>query len=193
MPWEKNFNTDDVLTSAMNAFWSRGYEATSVSDLTRCMGINRGSLYATFGDKHSLFLQALKKYGVIYLRDWVAALRKAHGPRGAILAAFNSAVTAAIEGEVRVGCFLINTALELSPHDEQVADYVGASLEEMEMFFRSMIEQGQEAGDIPGHVNPVETARTLLGLFVAIRVFARGRPEEPLLRTMASQAEVLLH
>jgi len=193
MPWEKNFNTDTVLNSAMDAFWSRGYEATSISDLTKCMGINRGSLYASFGDKHSLFLQALRKYGTIHLSDWVAALSRTHGPRDAILAAFDSAVEAAIKGQPRKGCFLVNTALELSPHDEKVADYIDASFEEMETFFRTMIEQGKDNNEIPDHVDPVETARTLLGLFVAIRVFARGRPEEPLLRTLTKQAEALLH
>lgn len=56
MPWEKQFSPDDVLVKAMNAFWARGYESTSMQDLVACMGINRGSLYATFGDKRSLFI-----------------------------------------------------------------------------------------------------------------------------------------
>jgi TetR/AcrR family transcriptional repressor of nem operon len=87
---------------------------------------------------------------------------------------------------------LINTALELSPHDKEVADFVGTCLADMEAFFRDRIEQAQAAGDIPGHVAPVETARALLGLFVAIRVFARSRPDEPLLRSLTDQAEALL-
>ena len=62
MPWEKQFDSDAVLDKAMQAFWARGYEATSMQDLVDCMGINRGSLYATFGDKHSLFIQALRRY-----------------------------------------------------------------------------------------------------------------------------------
>lgn len=192
MPWEKNFDADEALTSAMHAFWSRGYEATSISDLVECMGINRGSLYATFGDKRSLFLRALRQYHAVYLHDWVTALNQAHGPRNAIITAFDRAVITAVEGGSRAGCLLVNTALELSPHDEEVSEFVANCLVEMETFFRDGIEQGQAAGEIPGHVAPVDTARSLLSLFVAIRVFSRCRPEEPLLRSVVNQAEALL-
>ena len=143
MPWEKNFDADQALTKAMGAFWSRGYEATSISDLVGCMGINRGSLYATFGDKRSLFIRALRHYGAVYLGQWVDALTKAHGPRGAIIAAFERAAAAALEDDARDGCLLINTALELSPHDGEVAEFVGACLTEMEGFFRGRIEAAQ--------------------------------------------------
>ena len=192
MPWEKSFDADDVLTKAMHAFWSRGYEATSISDLVDCMGINRGSLYATFGDKRSLFIQALKQYGKIHLHDWIAALTRAHGPRGAIIAAFDRAIATVVEDGSRDGCLLINTALELSPHDEEVSGFIGDCLVEMETFFRDRIERGQAAGEIPDHVSPVDTARSLLSLFVAIRVFSRSRPEEALLRSTANQAAALM-
>ncbi len=192
MPWEKSFDADDALTKAMFAFWSRGYEATSISDLVRCMGINRASLYATFGDKRSLFLRAMRHYGVVYLRHWVDALSTAHGPRGAIIAAFDGAVATALTDGARDGCLLINTALELSPHDAEVSEFVGGCLTEMESFFRGRIEQGQAAGEIPASVAPLDTARALLSLFVAIRVFARSRPEESLLRSVANQAEAML-
>ncbi len=192
MPWEKNFDANEALTKAMHAFWSRGYEATSISDLVESMGINRGSLYATFGDKRSLFIQSLRQYSAVHLHDWVAALTEAHGPREAIIAAFERAVTTAVEDGSRDGCLAINTALELSPHDEEVSEFVDNCLVEMETFFRDRIEQGQAAGEIPGHVAPVDTARALLGLFVAIRVFSRSRPKGPLLRSLANQAEAML-
>lgn len=192
MPWEKNFDANEALTKAMHAFWSRGYEATSISDLVESMGINRGSLYATFGDKRSLFIQSLRQYSAVHLHDWVAALTEAHGPREAIIAAFERAVATAVEDGSRDGCLVINTALELSPHDEEVSEFVDNCLVEMETFFRDRIEQGQAAGEIPGHVAPVDTARALLGLFVAIRVFSRSRPKGPLLRSLANQAEAML-
>jgi len=192
MPWEKNFDTNDALTKAMHAFWSRGYEATSISDLVECMGINRGSLYATFGDKRSLFIQSLRQYSAVHLYDWIATLSQAHGSRRAIISAFDRAVASVVEGGSRDGCFLINTALELSPHDEQISEIVGNCLIEMETFFRDRIKLGQAEGDIPDHVAPVDTARSLLSLFVAIRVFSRSRPEEALLRSVTNQAEALL-
>ncbi len=192
MPWEKKFNSDEALSKAMHAFWARGYEATSISDLVECMGINRGSLYSTFGDKHSLFIAALRQYRMAHLHDWVSALTQAHGPRDGIVAAFEQAIAAAVEGGSRKGCLLVNTALELSPHDDEVSEFVRDSLIEMETFFRDRIEQGQAGGEIPAHVAPVDTARSLLSLFIAIRVFSRSRPEEPLLRSVANQARAML-
>ncbi len=192
MPWEKNFNTGEALSEAMHAFWARGYEATSISDLVDCMGVNRGSLYATFGDKRSLFIRVLRHYGALHLHDWVAALTHAHGPRGGILAAFEEAIATAIEGGSRKGCLLVNTALELSPHDQEISEIVKECLIEMETFFHDMIRQGQAQGEIPAHVDALDTARSLLSLFVAIRVFSRSRPEESLMRSVAKQARTLL-
>ena len=87
MPWEKTFDTDEVLGKAMQAFWARGYEATSIQDLLDTMGLNRGSLYATFGDKRSLFIRALRHYDAVHRRAWVVALAQRGSPREAITGA----------------------------------------------------------------------------------------------------------
>ncbi len=193
MPWEKQFDVDDALMKAMNAFWARGYEATSMRDLVDCMGINRGSIYATFGDKRSLFIRALRRYDNVHREAWVSGLRQSGSPRAAIVGAFEDAIAAVFEAGSRDGCLLVNTALELSPHDPEIADIVGHGLSEMETFFREMIEQGREAGEIPARVEPVDTDRSLLGLFVGLRVLCRSRPEESLLRSVANQAAALLN
>ena len=80
MPWQKSFDSDAVLQKAMEAFWARGYEATSMQDLVHCMGIGRGSLYATFGDKRTLFIQALRRYDQRHRRDWTARLATGASP-----------------------------------------------------------------------------------------------------------------
>lgn len=192
MPPEKQFNTDKALGAAMAAFWARGYEATSIQDLVDCMGINRGSLYATFGDKHSLFIQALRRYDAIHRGSWTAALAKTKSPRGAVAGAFEGAISAVLDAGSRDGCLLVNTALELSPHDREISEIVSEGLSEMESFFREMIEKGQASGEIPLSVAPVDTARSLLSLFIGLRVLARSRPDEALLRSVANQAEALL-
>jgi TetR/AcrR family transcriptional repressor of nem operon len=192
MPLEKQFNTEEALAKAMNAFWARGFEATSIQDLVDCMGINRGSLYATFGDKRSLFIQTLRRYDAVHRGAWVAALAEAKSPRAAIMGAFEGAISAVLDAGLRDGCLLVNTALELSPHDQEVSEIVGRGLSEMEGFFREMIAKGQRSGEIPPTVAPVDTARALLGLFIGLRVLARSRPDAALLRSVASQAEALL-
>ena len=192
MPWEKQFDSDEALAKAMGAFWAHGYDATSMQDLVDCMGINRGSLYATFGDKRSLFVDALRRYDALYREGWVARLVKSHGPRAAIEAAFDEAIAAVLDTGSSDGCLLVNTALELSPHDDEISAIVGHGLAEMESFFCDMIEAGQAAGEVPPHVAPVDTARGLLSLFIGLRVLSRSRPEEALLRSVANQAGALL-
>ncbi len=72
MARHKEFDQDEALQKAMEAFWARGYEATSMQDLVEHMGINRQSLYDTFGDKHSLFLKALDRYHEVETRKLLA-------------------------------------------------------------------------------------------------------------------------
>jgi TetR/AcrR family transcriptional repressor of nem operon len=124
MPGEKQFDVDEVLDKAMQAFWSRGYEATSMQDLVDRTGINRASLYSTYRDKHALFLAALRMYDNTLRRKRLAVLEAEYGPREAIrqlFLAFTSKVTA--KGANR-GCFLTNTALELAAHDPGAARIV---------------------------------------------------------------------
>src|SRR3989337_2583926 len=88
MPWDKNFDVRETLEKAMQTFWARGYEATSMQDLVDCTGINRGSLYATYGDKRALFVAALHRY-IEWMRDELLAdIAARHGPREAIRQSF---------------------------------------------------------------------------------------------------------
>ena len=105
---------------------------------------------------------------------------------------FEDAIAAALGAKARDGCLLVNTALELSPHDPEVAALIAQSLTEMEGFFRAKIEGGQAEGTIPGRVDGAEVAGALLSLFLGLRVLARSRPEGPLLRAIARQAEALI-
>jgi TetR/AcrR family transcriptional repressor of nem operon len=192
MPWEKQFDPDHALQKAMEIFWARGYDATSMQDLVEGMGINRGSLYATFGDKRSLFLKTLERYDAIHRDAWTEALAARTTPRAAILAAFDEAIAAVLEQRSRDGCLTVNTALELSPHDKEIGAFVAKALGDMERFFRRMIEAGQKTGEIPASVRPGPTASALLSLFIGLRVLARSRPEPPLLRAIADQAAAML-
>ena len=77
MPWEKQFDMDQVLKKAMRAFWDRGYECTSMQDLVDHTGVNRGNRYATYGDKHALFVAALRRYDEKRRADALPALEAA--------------------------------------------------------------------------------------------------------------------
>ena len=192
MPWEKSFDTERTLTKAMEAFWARGYEATSMQDLVDCMGIGRGSLYATFGDKRSLFIQALRLYDHRHRRDWTERLAELPSGKSAILAAYDGVIASVLDGGCRNGCLLMNTALEMSPQDDEIGEIVSQCLVHMEMFFFEQLERGKADGEIPVDLASDETAKTLLALLVSLRVFARARPEPDLLRAISSSAEAVI-
>ncbi len=192
MPWDKQFKTADVLDKAMHAFWARGYEATSMGDLVGAMGINRASIYATFGNKRSLFIGALKHYDASHRHRFLARLRSWKSPKSAIVGAFEEVISSVLDGGRRDGCLLVNTALELSPHDPEIGEIVRKSLGEVELFFRDMVDRGQAAQEIPLRLDAGEAARALLGLFVGLRVLSRSRPEPDLLRGIARQADALI-
>ncbi|MDH3666846.1 MAG: TetR/AcrR family transcriptional regulator [Paracoccaceae bacterium] len=191
MPFERQFDSDAALEKAMQAFWANGYEATSMQDLVDCMGVGRGSLYGAFGGKRSLFLRALSRYDEHYRQRWTDRLAGGPSPRGAILAAFDDVAEAAMDG-TRKGCLLVNTALEMSPHDPEVAAAVDAALAQMEDFFRQMIRAGQEAGEIGGQIDADETAGALLALMAGLRVLARGRPDPAVLCAVCRHADNML-
>ena len=101
----------------MSAFWRHGYEATSMEDLMDCMGIGRASIYNAFGNKRALFLAALQHY--VSNAGALQGVRIPDSPKQAIVSAFEFLIERAMTGESCDGCLVVNTALELAPHDEE--------------------------------------------------------------------------
>ena len=124
----REFNPDDAVEQAMQAVWSKGYEATSLSDLTRAMGISRSSFYETFGSKHGLFLEAIERYRDTTVERAVAELEGDGPARAAIAGVFGRVVDNAVGRGDRRGCFVCNCATEVSPHDPEAAARVAACL-----------------------------------------------------------------
>lgn len=188
MPWQKQFDVDDVLDKAMRAFWSRGYGATSMQDLVERTGINRGSLYATYRDKHELFLAALRLYAQTIHHKRLAEVESKYGPREAIRQSFLAFTRQVSEKRGNRGCFLTNTALELAAHDPGAGKIVAQAQKRTEEWFAHMIKKGQAKGEIPAHLEPEETAGALLASLIGLSVLARSRPERTLLQGIVADA-----
>ena len=103
MPRQKSYDRNDVLTRAMLAFWARGYEATSMAELVNATGINRGSLYADFSDKHSLYVSALRHYDQVHRKEFLVCLAESHPPKQAITAVFENAARNTGNGDTPSG------------------------------------------------------------------------------------------
>ena len=187
----KEFDEQEALLKAMKLFWVHGYKATSIQDLVDGMGIGRGSLYGTFGGKRSLFLRALRHYDK-ERGNHLADLSTSKPPRQAVLNPFEAIVNTALDDGSRDGCFLVNTALELSPHDREIESLVADGFSYAEGFFRSSIERGQASEEISTEVDAASTAQTLHTLLLGMLVLARSRPEPVLLQSIVKQANDLI-
>jgi len=187
MPWKKNFDVEEAVESAMQVFWEKGYKATSIADLTEATGVQRQSLYNAIGDKRSLFVRSLLKYDGEKCRTLLASLEARGTPKDSIQALFAAAIEQCKGDELKRGCFLVNTALELQGHDEEVTHLVSSAIEEFRVFFKRLIDHGKVRGEISKALDTDATASGLLAGLMGLRVLARGAVSEAVLQQAADQ------
>lgn len=183
----KEFDPQRALARATDLFWRRGFEAASVQELLDCMGIGRGSMYGTFGDKHALFLAALDRYREEAEGSTASTLEEGGSPKESIRAVFGSMVDGlASQEEPRRGCLLANSAVELAPHDAEVGERVSRYVARMEEAFERTIVRGQASGEIADRHDPEALACFLvnnsLGLRVLVKTGASRRALEDVAR-----------
>jgi TetR/AcrR family transcriptional repressor of nem operon len=188
----REFDETAALEAAIACFWSRGYEATSVRDLAENMGLSAPSLYNAYGDKHALFVQALEHYLDRSMRERIERLENLLPPKQAIRAFIEEIIDHSVNDRERRGCFLVNSALEVAPHDKKLGGLIADRLAELEAFFGRSIRKAQAEGSLPRQLVAKDLARLLLGLVLGIRVLARVRPERALLQSLARPALALL-
>ncbi|MEU9793127.1 TetR family transcriptional regulator [Streptomyces sparsogenes] len=189
----KEFDPDAALQSALELFWRRGYEATSMADLVEHLGIGRASIYATFGNKRELYLKALDRYAET--RD-PAVLGELSQP-GPALPAVRAVVRrfaaeAASPEERRHGCFVTNSAAELAPHDPAVARRVEISWEHVETPLYAALVRAQAQGELAGDRDPRALARMLFVLLQGLRVVGKASQDPARVKEAAEQALALL-
>jgi len=192
MPWEKTFDIDDAIDRATGVFWAKGYEASSLADLLKAIGINKGSFYNAFGSKKKLFTQSLLKYEREQRRDTLADLEQLEDPVAAIGELFDALIEQSLTDTEKKGCFLVNTALDLPNHDSDIATAVKKGLKDTESFFERQVALGISTGAIAKHINPDVTATGLLTLLVGLRVLARGVFDHASLKAIKVQAMGLI-
>src|SRR5271168_4177046 len=188
----REFDEATALDAAIDCFWQRGYEATSVRDLANRMGISAPSLYNAYGDKRALFVQALERYLDHSTRARIKRLEDSLPPKQAIRQFIEDIIQRSVSDREKRGCFLINSALEVAPHDKQLGALIADRLAEIEAFFYRSIKAAQAEGAVPRNRAAKDLARLLLGVLLGIRVLARSKPERALLEGVARPALALL-
>jgi TetR/AcrR family transcriptional regulator, transcriptional repressor for nem operon len=180
----KEFDPGVALEAAMDLFWSRGYEATSTADLVERLGIARASLYATFGSKHELYLQALGRY--LETRD-PGVIELLSRP-GDALPAVRELVEMYARDERR-GCMVVNAAVELMAEDAVVARVVESSWDTVEVALTSALLRARAQGELSADCDPRAMARFLLVFLQGVRVLGRaGSADSARLRDAVTQA-----
>lgn len=188
----REFDETAALEAAMECFWRRGYEATSVRDLTTSMGLTAPSLYNAFGGKQELFSRALDRYLDYTTRDRLRRLEQSLTPKAALHRFFSEIVEHSINDRQRKGCFLVNSALEIAPHDAACRAVIAGQFAEIEAFFRRCILKAQGDETVSPDVNAGDAARLLLGILLGVRVLARTKPERTVLEGVVRPALALL-
>lgn len=179
------FDKTQVLDKAVQVFWAQGYEAASLAELTRAMGISRSSFYATFGTKRDLFLAALRRYGET-TQDWRVDLLEGDTPgAAAIRTVIEAAVAAALaDGRAR-GCLLGNAAAEVSAGDPLIGKRIRAALARMARAYHAAVVRGQAAGDISRRHDPRALARFLLSSVTGLGIVGKANPDRAVLEDIA--------
>jgi len=177
----------------MRAFWTKGYEATSLADLMSATGLHKGSLYQAFGDKHTLFVLALKRYLDDMRRQKNEIVEAAETPFTGIRKVMHCMLDIADADSVCPrGCLAINSLVELAPHDEQVQQVLGNHLKGMRSSLEEAIGAAQSSGEISTKHSPELFAALLITFMDGLAVMLKGSMDKPTAhRLMDAQLEAL--
>lgn len=178
MARQREFDEEKALDAAMQIFWEKGFEATSLSDLTSRMGIQRPSIYSAFGDKKGLFEAALRKYTSSHAAYVRTNLQKNNSSvKEAFRAFFENMVAKEYEKSPNWGCFCINSMVELSPHDEKFEILTREHQMYLSVIFQETIERGLRSGELDTGINAKSLAQTLVVSLIGLTVIMKSRPE----------------
>lgn len=161
----------------MEVFWAHGYEATSVQDLLDAMGINRSSMYDTFGDKHALFLAAIDHYGRTVTRGLVETLDAPGPPLGNVRTVLRDMAKQSVRGGGGCkGCLATHTAVELAPHDAEAGRIVRALLATIEKAFHRALVRAVKARELSPDADARALARFLTATVQGLVVMGKASP-----------------
>jgi AcrR family transcriptional regulator len=182
---KRSFDKSDALDKAMRLFWENGYSATSVTDLTEALGINKPSLYAAFGNKETLFKTALEHYVTSYASPKLEQLSQPNGQPLAqrISNHINSIIDSVCDPTTPIGCLIVKSSCESG--GTGLPEEVGKSLQTIGLATQHtlsrLFEQAQQNGDFSRNASPQASADYLMSVLYGITVLARqGRSRDDL-------------
>ena len=193
MPRPREFDEADVVAAARDEFWTRGYAATSVDDLTTVTGLGKGSLYGAFGDKHGLFLRALDDYIASALESVRMQLRDPTRSAYDRLTRHIRAQAKAVAADTsRRGCMMAKSAAELGATDDAVERTVERAYAAWRAELADCIKQAQRDGAIDGKTNPQALATTLLAFMRGLEALHKAGAKPAQIKSAADEMIALI-
>jgi len=178
---EKQFDTEVALEQAMKVFWARGYEAASLSELLKNMGIGKKSLYDTFGNKRSLFLKALEHYAQTTIQDMRIRL-SAKGSPSVNLKQLLKDWHEMDSQPGSCGCMFGTNIADFNTDDEAIAKVIRSYLQQLEDLFTATLTQAQAAGELSSETSPRNLARLMLCTTQGMALLGRIMDNDPTLQ-----------
>ena len=177
----RTFDTEIATAQALEAFWARGYNATSVDDLCKVMGLSRSSIYEAFGSKYGVWTAALELYERRTVVRLGEVLRCTRPVRAAVETFLLMFVDNAVAGPGRRGCFLGNCTGELATSDPAAAARLSQGFAAFEGVMTDVLREGQDAGELEADTDVRELARFLMSTVQGLRLVAKANPDRELL------------
>ncbi len=183
----REFDVDEALDRALQVFRAKGYEATSLSDLTGAMGITRPSLYAAFGNKEDLFRKALDRYAEERRKFWKKALEEPTARAVAEKLLYGS-IDLLTEKGCPPGCLAVQSTLACSDESEAIRAEAISRRSEAETAIRQRFARAKSEGDLPADASPGDLARYIVTVFQGMAVQAASGASRRELRRIAETA-----
>lgn len=177
MPRPAGFDRDEALRRATETFWRQGYNATSMKDLTRAMGLQPGSLYGAFRSKRALFLEALESYYASNISGLNDRLCQDAPPMERIRSVFERIAEQGIDDPDGKGCMMVNTLLEMPVDDDEINGRLQQMFKTVEGRLEEAIKEAQSLNHIRHDKDAKSLAHVLLMGMHGLRVFSKTRPE----------------
>lgn len=169
----KDFDEAEVLKKAVRLFWHKGYNGTSMQDLVDHLGISRSSLYDTYADKHTLYIKALEFYQNTSGGRMLEMVLNNPSARDAIRQLLELLTTELLSDEQQKGCFMVNSEVEMAPHDPEVKEIVCRNERQIEDVLHTLIKKGQESGEITNKQDARAISRFIFNAVKGMRVSAK--------------------
>jgi len=189
----RDFDEQQALEKAMQLFWLKGYHGTSPQDLLDTLSLSRSSLYRTFTDKHTLFLKALAHYQEFSTAEIKKMIDPADTVKESIRKLLEFIAEVVLTDELHKGCFMLNSEIELSLHDQEVHEMVVKNDRELEDIFYHLIKKGQQSGEISKTHDAGTMASFFLNTAKGIRVTAKSNPDKEMFRHIIATAVTALN